>query len=146
MARFMFRLDGVLKLREAVRDERRALLAEAERLVVSLAARRTEIEQERARLRHERKHPAEPATVDIERLLRIHRYDETLQGEQHRLAAAIATAQADADRRRQSLIEAERDMRALQRLHDNQRRSHDDALARREQRDLDDAAGIRSIA
>ena len=146
MARFMFRLAGVLKLREAVRDERRAFLAEAERLVASLAARLTEIEQERIGLRHERKQPADPARVDIERLLRIHRYDETLQGEQHRVAARLETARADAERRRQGLIEAERDMRALERLHDNQRRCHDDATARREQRELDDARSMRGDA
>jgi len=118
MKKFQFRLDSLVRLREAVRDERRAQLAEAMRIQASLDG---EMQQLRLKLDEARQmHTAPRGTVDIDRLLVAERYEMVLLLEKHKLEQQQATMNAEVEKRRQALVWADQDVRVLEKLRETQ--------------------------
>jgi flagellar protein FliJ len=118
MKKFQFRLDSLVRLREAVRDERRSQLAEALRIQTSLEA---EMQQLRAKLNEARQmHTAPRGAVDIDRLLVAERYEMVLLLEKHKLEQQQADVAVEVEKRRQALVWADQDVRVLEKLRETQ--------------------------
>jgi flagellar protein FliJ len=118
MKKFQFRLDSLVRLREAVRDERRSQLAEALRIQASLEG---EMQQLRARLDEARQmHTAPQGAVDIDRLLVAERYEMVLLLEKHNLEQQQVSTNAEVEKRRQALVWADQDVRVLEKLRETQ--------------------------
>jgi flagellar FliJ protein len=118
MKKFQFRLDSLVRLREAVRDERRAQLAEAMRIQASLDG---EMQQLRLKLDEARQmHTAPRGAVDIDRLLVAERYEMVLLLEKHKLEQQQAGMNAEVEKRRQALVWADQDVRVLEKLRETQ--------------------------
>src|ERR1700691_4002226 len=99
MKKFQFRLDSLVRLREAVRDERRAQLAEVLRIQAGLEA---EMQQLRLKLDEARQmHTAPRGAVDIDRLLVAERYEMVLLLEKHKLEQQQTSMNAEVEKRRQ---------------------------------------------
>lgn len=141
MAQFQFRLATLLKLRMALRDDRRGQLAEALRLHDGLQLRRDELEgQLREALRVQ---TVSPGTVNVDRLLDATRYEVVLRVEKSTLEGQQAALAAEIEKRREALAAADRDVRALERLRETQYERHladEEARARKQ---LDEVAGRR---
>lgn len=134
-----FRLATMLKLREQTRDERRRDLAqalEAERILRQRVAHlQDEIEATRQRTRN-----AGQGSVNIEELLNARRYELLMQGEVTAVNTQIAQVLAEIERRRQVLLEADRDVKVLEKLRHLQATQHAAEEQKRENRQLDEAA------
>src|SRR5580658_4156883 len=105
MKKFQFRLDSLVRLREAVRDERRSQLAEALRIQASLEG---EMQQLRVKLDEARQmHTAPRGAVDIDRLLVAERYEMVLLLEKHKLEKQQADVAVEVEKRRQALVWAD---------------------------------------
>jgi flagellar FliJ protein len=118
MKKFQFRLDSLVRLREAARDERRSQLAEAMRIQASLES---DMQQLRARLHEARQmHTAQQGAVDIDRLLVAERYEMVLLLEKHNLEQQQASMNAEVEKRRQALVWADQDVRVLEKLRETQ--------------------------
>ena len=114
MRKFQFRLDSLVRLREAVRDERRAQLAEAMRIQASLEG---EMQQLRLKLDEARQmHTAPRGAVDIDRLLVAERYEMVLLVEKLQIETQQASMNAEVEKRRQALVWADQDVRVLEKL------------------------------
>lgn len=139
-----FRLATLLKLREQTRDERRRELAqafEAERILRERAATlQTDIEATRQRARG-----ASMGEINVETLLTARRYELTVKGELKEVNGQIAQVLEEIDRRRQALLEADRDVKVLEKLRELQAAQHAAQEQRRENHQLDEA-GIRGFA
>jgi flagellar FliJ protein len=144
MPSFRFRLATLLRLREAARDERRARLAEAYRAAEILVARRHDAQAELEALLQRQRRQAVGA-VSVDALLEVHRYQDVLRGQIAQLGVQQAAVDAEAERRRQLLVEADRDVRVLEQLRDQQSQRHRLAEAGREQKLLDEV-GLRMAA
>jgi flagellar FliJ protein len=143
MAKYKFRLATLQKVREARRDRDRAALAEAFRAEQLLAERRAELSAEAAELQAlQRSAVAEPV-LNVNRLLEAQRYELVLNARGAELAQQQAMLAVETERRRQQLVEADREVRVLERLDERQLRDH----RRREERalvkQLDEVAGRR---
>jgi flagellar FliJ protein len=145
MARFKFRLATLLRLREATRDERRAELAEAYRADDVLREYSDRVGRELGWLQAQCRKVAGPGTVDVDRLVEAQRYEVILRAQRRQLAERLDALGTEIDRRRQSLVAADRDVRLLERLREKQARRHLREENRREIKELDEVAGRRGI-
>ena len=139
MTRFHFRLAPLVKLREAARDEKRALLADALRVEAELIRQRQEVEDE---LRHNRQAQVlRPGAVDVDRLLAAQRYEVILLARQQQIGLQLQNVTRELETRRAALVEADREVRVVEKLRETQWARHQAENARRTQNVLDDVAG-----
>src|SRR5262245_40864938 len=104
MPRFQFRLHGLLSLREATRDEKRAHCARRWQAAERLAVGAGRLEQDLVAL-HALALAASRGTVQVDRLVEAHRYDLLLRAQQQHLAGQRELVAAEVEKRRQALVE-----------------------------------------
>src|SRR5438128_11425206 len=81
-----------------------------------------------------------PGTADVDALLQTHRYELVLTAQRRQLAAQIAQVEAESERRRQALVEADRQLRVLEKLRERQAAAHRKEAARRAVKQFDELA------
>ncbi|HEX7378513.1 MAG TPA: flagellar export protein FliJ [Pirellulales bacterium] len=141
MPLFQFRLATLLRLREVAREERRTQLAEALRLVDQLRARQQEIEE----LVRETKRLQTPAAgaLDADRLLNATRYELVLRAEQRALQLQEVSVQSEVEKRREALVDANREVRSLELLREKQKEAHQAEEEARARKEMDEIAARR---
>jgi|SRR5271157_4649690 len=140
MARFTFRLTALLRLRESRRDECRAALAEAYRIDEVLRKQFEGLGRELDALREFCRLNASPGAVDVDRLVEAQRYELVARAQQQRLAQQRQAVAAEIERRRQALVEADREVRVLEKLRQRQAEQHRHEEERHESKRLDEVA------
>jgi flagellar protein FliJ len=143
MAKYKFRLTTLQKVREARRDQDRAALAEAFRAEQVLADRRAELTAEAAELLALKRSAAAAPFLDVNRLLEAQRYELVLNARGTQLVQQESMLAAETERRRQQLLEADRDVRVLERLDDRHFQEHRRRGQRAEMKQLDEVANRR---
>lgn len=138
MARFQFRLAALQRLREAARDERRAQLAEVFRLADSLAEQKRQVAENLHDVARSRAVSA--GVVDVEKLLAATRYEAVLMVEQAQLERQAAAVAVEIEKRREALVAADRDVRALEKLREAQLARHRAEQEQKSIKQLDEAA------
>ena len=86
-----------------------------------------------------------PGSLDVDRLMRRHRHELALRAHAQELARQETLISEEVERRREALVEADRDMRVLEKHRSNQAERHALEEARREMKRLDEIANRRSI-
>ena len=120
MAKFIFRLESLLKLREARRDECRAALAEGYRVDEVLRKQFDSMERELDALKEFCRRKASPGGIDIDRLVEAQRYELVTRAQQGNIAQQRETVAAEIERRRQALVESDREVHVLEKLRERQ--------------------------
>ncbi len=141
MAKFKFRLDTLLRLRGITRDERRQRLAQAYEADEIIKRQREELQSELARLMENCRQASEPGTVSIDRLLEAQRYEVVLRAYDQQAVEQRKAVAAEIDVRHQALVEADREVRVLEKLREKQLRRYRDEENRQEIKQLDEVAG-----
>jgi flagellar protein FliJ len=145
MSDFKFRLATLLRLREATRKERREQFAESQQVEETVRRQLDQLHEEWDHLTEMTREAARPGAVDIGRLIEIHRYQQTVDAHRTQLSEQLAKATAEVAQRRESLIEADRDVRTLEKLRDSQKMQHHMESHRQEIKRLDEAAQLRGV-
>ena len=140
MPPFHFRLSTLLKLRETTRDECRVHLADARRADAELQHREECLAAEQNQLQRDCRTAAGPGAVDLRRLIDAQRYACTLRHQEEELHRQRETLAAEIDRRREAVIEADRDVQSLEKLRDHQADAHRQAAHRQDGKRLDERA------
>ena len=140
MAQFNFRLASLMRLREATRDECRAALAEAYRVDDVLRQKVDRIARELELLKDFCRMKASPGTVDIDRLVEAQRYELVARQQQRQFVAQRESIAAEIERRRLALVEADREVRVLEKLRERQVEQHRKTEELRETKRLDEVA------
>jgi flagellar protein FliJ len=140
MSSFRFRLETLLRLRLADRDQRRAELSKAQRAEDTLLAQAGKLSQEQVQVQELARQLASPGQADVDRLIAAHRYELVLRSQSQQLAAQIEHVRREVARRRQVLVEADRQVRVLQKLREKQRAAHLAGEEKLEQKQLDERA------
>jgi flagellar FliJ protein len=141
MPPFRFRLQTLERLREAARNTCREQLAEALRVDEHLKAQQDELE---AQLKLARDLQIVPAgRVDVDRLLQAQRYEATVVLEVRHIAGQRAQLATEIERRRLALVEADREVKALEKLKEVRKAEHRQLELRAEMAQMDEAAGRR---
>ena len=137
MPRFQFRLQTLYRLREAARDERREQLADALRVDDALRSRGEELANERRTARELQ--ALGTGRVDIDRLLEAQRYEASLLVEIAHVDQQRARVAEEVERRRTALVEADRELKVLEKLRELRRSEHRLVEAVEENKRLDEA-------
>lgn len=140
MAKYNFRLETLRKVREATRDQCRSALANAFRAEEVLSTKRDELVAEQNALRSVRRSAVAGRYLDVNRLLEAQRYELLLKARGEELSKQAALLAAEIERRRQILVEADREVRVLELLDERLRREHDRRQGRLEVKQLDESA------
>lgn len=120
MPRFHFRLATLLRLRERDRDDRRTELAEAFRVDERLKQQAQRLQEQLDGLLELCRRTGGPGPIDVEQLLESRRYEMTLRTDLAGVQQQRQAVAAEIERRRQVLVEANREVRVLEKLRDHQ--------------------------
>jgi flagellar protein FliJ len=140
MSTFKFRLATLLRLRENDRDQRRAELAQAYQADDIMRQQQDELERERREMLDTNRRTAEPGEVDIDRLIQIGRYELLLKAHSDRIRRQREAVAVEIERRRETLVHANREVRILENLREKLRDRHREEDGRRETKTLDEVA------
>ena len=140
MAKFIFRMAPLLKLRESRRDECRAALAEALRVDEVLRKQIDNFDRELHALREFARQKSAPGGVDIDRLVEAQRYELVTRAQQRNVNQQRESVAAELERRREALVEADREVRVLEKLRERQIEKHRRDEELREIKRLDEVA------
>lgn len=141
-----FRLQSVLKLRVAARDERRRALADALRAESIVSEQIESLTHELAAAREAARAASTPGLIQVEQLLNFNRHELLIQANRRALTKQRERILEEVAVRRQALVEADRDVRALEKLRERQEREHLAWEDRQERAELDQVALMRSFA
>ena len=139
MRRFQFRLATVARLREAVRDQRRGQLADALGVQGVLEEKISGLDRGLHEARQLQTAPVGP--VDVDRLLNGERYELVLLAEKQALQLQLAKVTAEVLKRREALVAADQDVKALEKLRASQHETWRQDSERETMRELDEVAG-----
>lgn len=140
MSTFHFRLAAVLRLRLAERDERRGGLVEALTAAQNLLRQRQALDAEQQHHLALLRALAAPGSGNVRALIHAHCYDAVLKGRSARLADQEAEAQCEVERERAALVEADRQVRVLEKLEQRQAAEHQRQTDKLEAGRLDEVA------
>lgn len=145
MTEFRFRLASLMRLRESERDERREALAQAYRADQMLQQQQEAVQVELQENQRQVQQCAAPGPILVERLLGRHRYELVLQAQLRQLARQRQTIAAEIERRRQALVEADRELKILEKLRDRHYQEFVFQQQKLEMRELDEIALRRAV-
>ncbi|QDT69751.1 Flagellar FliJ protein [Planctomycetes bacterium MalM25] len=138
-----FRLQTVVRLREARRDAARAQLADAIRAAEVLGSRQQELRQRFVELNEQRRVASE--TADTAWLLNAGRYELVLRSDQQTLRDNREAVEREIERRRSAVAAAEQEVRALEQLRERSELAERREKQRREAKRLDEFASVRAF-
>jgi flagellar protein FliJ len=140
MAKYRFRLETLRKLRAAQRDEMRRKLAEAHQAAAVLDEQQAAVAQEIADLQAEQRSTVGGSTTDVNRLLEAHRYQAVLRAQQATLKNQAQVLAQEVERRRERVVESDRQVRVLDKLDERKQREHRQEAERKEVKQFDEIA------
>jgi flagellar FliJ protein len=140
MPKFQFRLATLLRLHQSTRDERRIELAQSQRADAELQDQLAALESQQERLRDECREAAGPGEVDCVRLAEAHQFATALRAQEDEFVRQRQVLAVEIDRRRGAVLEADREVRTLEKLRENQFEAHRQDENRQEIKRLDEAA------
>ncbi len=142
---FKFRLATLKKLREAIRDQRRAELGEALRAEAILEEQITALDRAMQSMLEECRAASGPGPVDVDRLTQAHLHSLLLEGQKRFLEHHRQQLAEEIQRRRDVLAQADREVRILERLEAKYAHRHQRRQLHQEIRHLDEV-GMRQMA
>lgn len=139
MRPFRFRLATLLKMRQAVRDDRSAELLKAELAAERLAGRKEELNEELQQLTSSRRTTSVGPLV-VDQLIESQRYEMILLAEEKTLTEQERIIGGEVAKRQETLMEADRKVRVLEKLSEKQKERFDRELARVYSKEMDEIA------
>jgi flagellar FliJ protein len=143
MAKFRFRLATLQKLREIQRDELRSKLAEAVQAQQILEEQLAQVAGDIQSLLEVRRSAVQSSTLQVDPLLEAQRYQGVLYAQQDKMREQIRLLSAEVERRRQAMVEADRHVKVLEKLHERKLAEHHAKQLVAETKVLDEVAARR---
>lgn len=137
--RFHFHLDPVLRYRQILENERKKEFAIANRAWEEERLHRTEMEEERQKTQEEIR-ALYAAKTKFQEILETYRYVNALDVRLAYLERRLAELDRVREEKREALVKARRDRRALEILREHRKEEHDAQNAAEEQKILDELA------
>jgi flagellar FliJ protein len=150
MSNFRFRLQTVLRLRTVARDERRAELGRAQRAAEVLREQQAKvaaeaIENQDATRAMMLRQASSTEGMNVDRLLNANRQLLMLRAQSAQLSQQLKQVELEIVKRQAALVEADRDVRVLEKLQEKGQQEHELRELALEQRDLDEIAIVRAF-
>lgn len=138
MKKFRFRLETLRKIRETHRDEMRSKLAEAYQAVRMLEDQIAMVGREVLELQTAQRNAVDGTKINVNGLLAAGRYQSILRAQQETMQGQIKLLATEVEKRRLVVVEADRQVRVLDKLEERQRAEHRQMLQRVEINEMDE--------
>lgn len=135
--KFQFRLQSIMKLREAERNEKQAELAEAIQADQILVQQVLSINQKLNDVSVEIR-DVQRTSIDVDHLLGMKRFQAELRGQIVELLNQRQQLEQEIARRQNNLAEANKSLKTIQKLEDNAKAEHRQEMDKKEQEVLDE--------
>jgi flagellar export protein FliJ len=133
------RLDKVHHIRQNAREQRRIELLEAQQAEDQVAAQVVALQSDLRSLRGHLQSATTPGQLNLDDLRHAQRYERSLRGELESAQSRCEALSAEVERRRHSLVEADREVKVLDRWQEKQQVQFRIDQARREAKHDDQA-------
>jgi len=141
---FQFRFAAILELRRRERDEAGASVGQANEAIEKVDEQIRMKRSDRSNLRRDAEsHRVGAVSVDF--LLARGRYDLQLQAEIRSLDETLGELHQERERRQATLVEAEAELKKLEKLHERAEDAYRKEMSRREHAEAEDATTRRYI-
>lgn len=144
MSKYQFRLETLQKVRKLHRDQQRARLTEAYQASDILGERFAELNGLQGELRKQQRAATEGTYIDVNRMAEAARYEPVLKAQEQVFGEQQTMLDQEIERRRETLLEADRNVRALELLDERWQEEHRAEESRAEVKELDEVANTRS--
>ncbi|MCA9266928.1 MAG: flagellar export protein FliJ, partial [Planctomycetales bacterium] len=124
MNKFQFRLQPLERLRRHARDQAQIELAAAVAALEATRRQQRDTHSELASLADDIRTMANRRTVQVDLLLEGNRYGMTLKTRLAKIADAMREASAEVERCRLKLVEADKEVKSLEKLHERRMEEH----------------------
>ena len=141
---FRFRLQPLQKVRENIRQDRQTELAKA---LEAEAVVREKIESligEIAGTKEEGRKLAAKGQINVDFLVGLRRHEAYLLAQKAEAEQKLEQVLAEVERRRLAVVEADKEVKILEKLHEKLKDRHDSELTAKEIVDLDEIASQRA--
>ena len=146
MAQFRFRLQSIVAMREAEREQSRREVAELLAAEHTLRDQQRGLEQELGQQQNRGRTPTATGRIDVRRLAATESYVTRLRARLHALHAEAESLGELLVAAQQVLLGAEREVRVLEKLRERQLDDFRRAAARAESKQLDEVAARGGLA
>lgn len=141
MPNFKFRMEPLLRIRENERKERQADLAKAYHAETILQGHMETNLKEQEQLLDSGRKSAGAGEINVDHLLELRRYQAVLLAEHRGMSEKMKLVQEEIERRRELLVEANREVQVLEKLRNRQFERFQDELRKKESKEMDEVAG-----
>lgn len=144
MSKFRFRLAPLLKIRENIRAERQTELSKAYEAARIVEEKLEKIRSDLIACVEEGRQSILAGKISIDFLLSMRRHEAHLLTQQAEARNQLQQIQVEIERRRAAVIEADRDVKVLEKLREKLKERHIKEEALADLKQLDETAGQRS--
>jgi flagellar export protein FliJ len=137
---FRFRLKPLQKIRENTRQERQTELAKALDAETIVRERLESIQREIAATKEDGRKFASGSAVDVNFLIGLRRHEAFLLAQKADAENRLEQILTEVERRRQAVVEADKEVKIMEKLHDLQKEKYDAAIAAKEIANMDEIA------
>ena len=141
-----FRLKTLLKLNEQARDQRQRMLSDAKQAIELLQNRIDQIESELADIKQQTSQLVQQQTINPDIWADQQRYRWVLQSQKSQMLAQRGQLEQEVERRENALMEADREVKKLEKMRDREFELERVRLNQLEQKELDDLAPWKAFA
>ncbi|MCL2348105.1 MAG: hypothetical protein FWC50_07560 [Planctomycetaceae bacterium] len=141
---FNFRLKPLQKIRENVRKERQTELAKALEAEAVIREKLEGIKHEIKATKEEGRRLAAGGEINVDDLIGLRRHEAFLLAQKTAMEEHLEKLLVEVERRRQAVIEADKEVRIMEKFHEKLKERYDSALEAKEIAGFDEIANIRS--
>lgn len=145
MKPFEFRLQTLLKLRQGERDQRRSELAEAFHAFDILEHQEDDLRTQHEDAVVQKTKLQAVGQIAVDQIIDHQRFQLLVAAQIKQIGSQKQRIQEEIERRREALVEADRDVRALEKLKEKQFEKYTQAMARDEVKEFDEIAMQRNV-
>jgi len=138
MAKFKFRLDSLLRLREMARDERHSGLAEAHRVDQVVAQEQRGLQSDLEGLFRNQREIRKQGHVSVDQLMEGQRYHKELRRRQDQTVEQRKRIAIEIQKRMDAVIAANREVQVLEKLRERLQEKHEYEETRADIKQLDE--------
>ena len=141
--KFKYRLAPLLKIRENVRAERQAELNKAYEAARIVEAELERVQKELVRNNELGREAIQQGQISVDYLLALRRHEALLLAQQNQAQEHLEQVRQEIERRRIALMEADREVKILEKLREKMKTRHLQEESLAELKQMDEIAGRR---
>lgn len=141
---FRFRLQPLQKIRENIRQERQTELAKALEAEAVVREKIESIGREIVATKEDGRKQAAAEKINVDYLVGLRRHEAYLIVQKNEAEQKLEQVLAEVERRRLAVVEADKEVKIMEKLHEKLKERHENELSAKEVTELDEIASQRA--